>query len=110
MYKRYWFILALLVICSPLGLLANGTAWGEWDRQDLKETLGYVPQGLEQLSNRWQAIFPDYNIHFLGEGTLSSFAGYILSALIGSLLVYTLILFIAKRLFPVRNKQACSDK
>jgi len=34
MLKRYWLALAALVILSPLGLLADGTAWGEWGGDD----------------------------------------------------------------------------
>ncbi|MBP2642530.1 MAG: domain containing protein [Firmicutes bacterium] len=96
MHRQYWFILLIIAILSPLGLLANGTAWGEWDAEGLQAMLGYVPQGMEHVQNIWQAIFPDYSIRFLGESILGQYAGYILSALIGSVIIYTLMLFITK--------------
>lgn len=95
MYKRYWFALLAMTVLSPLGLLAKGTAWGEWAAEDLEEMLGYVPQGIERAGEWWQALFPDYSVKFLGEGHIAEMGGYILSALIGSLMVYglTFILF-----------------
>ena len=54
--RTLWIVLAALVILSPLGLLASGTAWGEWGVEDLHELgLGFVPAGMEQLAGIWQA-------------------------------------------------------
>ncbi|MDL2280872.1 PDGLE domain-containing protein [Selenomonadales bacterium OttesenSCG-928-I06] len=94
MYKKYIVILLALIIISPLGLIAEGTAWGEWGSDDLKEMLGFVPVGIEKAENLSKAIFPDYTIPFLGE-TLEYFA-YILSAIIGAFLVYSITFLIAK--------------
>ena len=104
MHKRYWFILLVFALLSPLGLLASGTAWGEWDTDGLKETLGYVPQGMEQLESFWQAIFPDYSMPFLGDGTIGQYTGYILSALIGSAIIYAVMLLIAKVLVTPKKQ------
>jgi len=104
MHKRYWFILLVFALLSPLGLLASGTAWGEWDADGLKETLGYVPQGMEQLESFWQAIFPDYSMQFLGDGTIGQYTGYILSALIGSAIIYAVMLLIAKVLVTPKKQ------
>jgi len=104
MYKRYWFALLAFAILSPLGLLANGTAWGEWDTEGLKETLGYVPQGMEQLESFCQTLFPDYSMQFLGDSTLGQYAGYILSALIGSAIIYVVMLLIAKILVTSKKQ------
>ena len=46
----------LLIILTPLGLLAAGTAYGEWAPEELKERVGYVPPGLEKLSDLWHAL------------------------------------------------------
>lgn len=82
--------LLVLILLSPLGLLAEGTAWGEWGAEEIAELaetgapLGYTPAGmLEGFSlGVW---FPDYAI----SGMPDSFA-YILSAIIGtSLLIIT---------------------
>ncbi len=107
MYKRYWLILAVLALLSPLGLLSDGTAWGEWDGDGLKETLGFVPQGMEQLGDFWQALFPDYSMKFLGDSTLSQSVGYIFSAIIGGAIIYVAILGISKLLISGKiNKSA----
>lgn len=79
-------LLALICLC-PLGLIAEGTAWGEWGAEEMAELtetgapLGYTPAGmLEGFSlDVW---FPDYAI----SGMPDSFA-YILSAIIGTALL-----------------------
>lgn len=103
MYKSSWLGLAVLALLSPLGLLADGTAWGEWDGDKLKETLGFVPQGMEQMSDLWQAVFPDYSIKFLGDDTFSQYLGYILSAVVGAVLIYAVILLISKLLLQQKH-------
>lgn len=77
-----WIGLALLAVLSPLGLLAPGTAWGEWAAEEFQDMLGYVPQGLERFAEFWRAPLPDYTIPGLGD-----VPGYILSAVIGMGLV-----------------------
>ncbi|BCN29352.1 cobalt transporter CbiM [Anaeromicropila herbilytica] len=76
-------LIALLICFTPLGLLATGTAWGEWGTDEIKEVasggnvLGYIPKGMKDGFN-FEAIMPDYAISGLPE-----VAGYILSALAG---------------------------
>ena len=78
-HKALWILLGALALLSPLGLLASGTAWGEWGREELQTLgLGFVPEGLDRLSNIWSAPFLDYTIPGLGASV-----GYILSAFIG---------------------------
>lgn len=72
-------LLAVLVCASPLGLLATGTAWGEWGAEEMPELVGYIPQGLESgIFSSFEAICPDYAI-----GNLPEWVAYILSAIIG---------------------------
>lgn len=76
-------LVAGLIAATPLGLLATGTAWGEWGADEIAEivtngtTLGYTPKG---LAEGWalNVLMPDYAI----EGANEIFA-YILSAIIG---------------------------
>ncbi|SHK66457.1 cobalt/nickel transport system permease protein [Selenomonas ruminantium] len=88
-------LLALLICGTPLGLLATGTAWGEWDAEELAEqdylgsALGYVPSGMEDGFS-FAALFPDYAI----EGMPEIF-GYILSAVIGTALLVLLFKLVA---------------
>ncbi len=43
--------LLILIILTPLGLLATGDAFGEWSDKGIKERLGFVPSGLEHLTS-----------------------------------------------------------
>ena len=75
--------LLILMVLVPLGLLATGETFGEWGNEEIEEKLGYVPQGLEELSTFWQrAPLPDYA--FEGdESAQGAVIAYILSAVIG---------------------------
>src|SRR5262249_41328380 len=33
--RRIWWVVTLLLLGTPLGVLATGTAWGEWSARDL---------------------------------------------------------------------------
>jgi cobalt/nickel transport system permease protein len=84
--KHVWLVLALFVFLTPLGLLAPGTAWGEWSSDQLSHIgLGFVPVGLKKWEGFWTAAFPDYLIPGAGENT-----GYILSALIGVAIIISI--------------------
>lgn len=79
-----WVGIAVLVVASPLGLLAPGTAWGEWGTEELASMgLGTIPAGLEKLSSLWGAPLAGYDLPVLGNINL----GYMLSALVGILVV-----------------------
>ena len=76
-------LVAVLIAATPLGLLATGTAWGEWGADEIAEVvsngtaLGYTPRGLEK---GWSlsVLMPDYGIEGVNE-----VLAYILSAAIG---------------------------
>ena len=73
--------LVLLIIFAPLGLIASGTAYGEWASDELKDQIGYVPHGLEELADLWHAPMKDYNIPngpSFENSKLVASAGYIL--------------------------------
>jgi cobalt/nickel transport system permease protein len=82
--RGLWVGLAVLVVITPLGLLAPGTAWGEWGANELANRgLGFVPQGLARLETLWGAPLAGYDLPALGNTNL----GYVLSAVLGVLLV-----------------------
>ena len=96
--RPLWIGLAVLMLATPLGLLAAGTAWGEWGPEDFKKPEARqemaaashniappetAPAGMERLSSLWTAPFPDYAPKFLKSEQL----GYILSAMFGSGLI-----------------------
>lgn len=80
--KIRWVLLALIVL-SPLGLLADGTAFGEWSTEELGSLLhGKVPTGIKNGFS-FEALFSDYTI----PGTKIAI-GYILSAVTAVLIFY----------------------
>ena len=93
-----WIGLGILGIASPLGLLASGTAWGEWGKDAIVQMLGYVPEGFSKLSEIWKAPFADYTLR----GT-PDHIGYIISAFIGMIVIIGLTWGIMK-LVVKKNK------
>ena len=78
--RGLWVGIVVLILASPLGLLAPGTAWGEWGAQELTALgLGFIPAGLEKLSGIWGAPLAGYDLPVLGNANL----GYVLSAVVG---------------------------
>ncbi len=87
-----WVGLAGLALLSPLGLLAAGTAWGEWGVEEIQALVGNVPAGLERLSSVWSAPLPDYSLPFLANATV----GYIASAVFGIALLVVIVLALSR--------------
>ena len=93
--KPLAILLAALTCAVPLGLLATGTAWGEWGADEIAsvvsggKALVYTPAGMTQGFSL-EALLPDYSIAGLPDAV-----GYILSALIGVLLLIIIFRIIA---------------
>jgi cobalt/nickel transport system permease protein len=98
--------LAVLMVLSPLGLLAAGTAWGEWAPEDFATPEARqeiqagsvnqappegIPAGLDRLSSFWTAPIPDYAPPFMQSESF----GYILSAVFGTGLIILTFLLIS---------------
>lgn len=94
-YNRLIVGIIVLVLLTPLGLLASGTAFGEWSSEEVRGLIGYVPVGIQQGSSLWHAIMPDYSLPILENNHLQPF-GYIVSAFIGVLAVSVLVLISAR--------------
>lgn len=88
-------LVAALICLTPLGLLATGTAWGEWGAEEIKEvisrgnSLGYIPKEMKD-GLQFEAIMPDYAVKGLPE-----IAGYLLSAVAGVAIVIILFKIIS---------------
>ena len=82
--KKIRYVLIALVVLSPLGLLAEGTTFGEWSADELAEMMTNVPAGIENGFS-FEALFSDYTI----PGTNIA-VGYILSAITALLIFYIL--------------------
>jgi cobalt/nickel transport system permease protein len=91
---RAWAALGLLMVLTPLGLLAVGSAWGEWDARDFADPAARraiaaastnqappsaAPSGLARLASVWTAPFPKYAPPFVKSPAF----GYIMSAFLG---------------------------
>jgi cobalt/nickel transport system permease protein len=87
-WRAFWVVLAALIVITPIGLLAPGTAWGEWGAKELtKLGLSFIPKGLDQLSGLWSAPMRGYNVPSLGNANL----GYILSAVVGITIIIAVV-------------------
>lgn len=109
--RPLWTTLALFLILTPLGILAGGTAWGEWTARDFSDPgartkiaaasrqvapPAQAPRGLERLYSMWTAPFPQYAPSFVHRPAV----GYVLSAMFGSgviILVFLIIGWFAPR-------------
>lgn len=101
-----WIGLVALIFATPLGLLAPGTAWGEWSAKELANMgLGIVPQGMAALQGVWGAPLAAYDIPALGNTSL----GYALSAAAGVVLV-AVIAWLSARLLANNRAQPVEEK
>ncbi len=93
--RPLWIALAVLLIMTPLGILAAGAAWGEWvpedfstpqSRQQIAAGSGnqappeQAPSGMRKLATIWTAPMPRYAPPILKSPRL----GYIFSAMVGT--------------------------
>ena len=83
--KPLYGLIIAMILLSPIGLLATGTAWGEWGADEIKDIVGYVPNAFEHGFN-FNAMMPDYAVNGMNE-----IIGYIISAVAGVAII--LILF-----------------
>jgi cobalt/nickel transport system permease protein len=104
-YKVFIIGLAILIAAVPLGLLASGTAWGEWGADELKNMLGFIPSGMNRLSEIWKALIPDYEIKGIAGSFAGNSIGYIISAIAGVLLIVA-VMFISSRFMVKKDKKS----
>ncbi len=89
-----WAALGVLILLTPIGVLAGGTAWGEWSPEQLRARLGFVPAGLGRLGGAWTAAMPAYAPAFIKNPLL----GYLFAAVVGSVLVIAITWGLARLL------------
>lgn len=93
--KPIYIFIAVLIAAVPLGLLAEGTAWGEWGADEIAEVveggkaLGYTPAGMLN-GFEFNSIMPDYTL-----AGMPDVAAYILSAIIGVAILMILFKVVA---------------
>jgi cobalt/nickel transport system permease protein len=96
--RPLWTALAILMVLTPLGILAAGSAWGEWSpeefaspaaRQRIAAASGNrlppsaAPAGLRRMATFWTAPMPRYAPPLLKSAAF----GYALSAMAGTGLI-----------------------
>lgn len=87
-------LLGALILAVPFGLLAQGTAWGEWGSDEIAATgAGYTPAGMANGID-FSSLLPDYSVAGLPDAV-----GYILSAAIG-----VAVLIIVFKLLPLGRR------
>ncbi len=102
--RRLWWGLAVLVLLSPVGLIASGTAWGEWAADEIQSKLGFVPSGFAKLEGIWNSVFPDYTMPGLS-GASGAIVSYVVSAAIG-VAITGVIIHLLSRILVKREKSA----
>lgn len=101
--KPVYALIIALICLSPIGLLATGTAWGEWGTDEISsvatggKALGYVPKGMENGFS-FNSLMPDYSV----KGLPDSF-GYILSAVAGVAILLIVFRIIASMKKNTKN-------
>lgn len=99
---KLWIGIAALIILSPLGLILPqsykaGSAWGEWGIEELQGLIGYIPKGLAKISTLWSAPIADYSFQgHTGKGLLQLSISYMVSAILGVILIVAAVLIIGR--------------
>jgi cobalt/nickel transport system permease protein len=103
---RLWAVVGILLILTPLGLLAAGSAWGEWSPSDFSDPAARAeitaasrdqappaepPAELLRLSRIWTAPMSHYAPAFMRSAAF----GYMLSAMTGCGLILLMSLSVA---------------
>ncbi|MDQ6663103.1 MAG: cobalt transporter CbiM, partial [Acidobacteriota bacterium] len=86
--RKLWAGLAILLVLTPLGILAAGSAWGEWSLQDFANASIHPPKGLAGLSAFWSAPLARYAPGFIPSASF----GYFVSAVAGVALIFLSVL------------------
>ena len=99
--KKLWLWLSIIALLTPIGIIlparfGSEGAWGEWGLDALERLLGYVPEGIRKTAGIWRAPIREYN--FGGEEVLFStkVISYLVSGIIGAVLVGLVIVIIAR--------------
>jgi cobalt/nickel transport system permease protein len=90
--KRPGTAFVAMAVVAPLGLIAPGFAYGEGSTEDVEAAFGYVPSGLQSLSDIFSAPFGGYNVPlpFFSDASAPLWhaaIGYEITGIIGVLLV-----------------------
>lgn len=83
-YRRGWIALGVLALLTPLGIIAAGSAWGEWDLDGVRERVGFAPRGMAETAAAPQSPFKDYTVPGLGGGFARDGLATVVAAVLGA--------------------------
>lgn len=107
---RLWVVFLLLLLLTPLGLIATGSAWGEWDEETLRNLVGYVPAGILRFGEGvLKPFLPDYTLPGR-EGRGWEVVGYVLSAVVGTTVTALIAHALVRKPPPVPVESAPGGK
>jgi hypothetical protein len=86
MKKLYLWLIAFAIL-TPLGILASGSAWGEWNAQEIKHQVGFAPKGMKALQSVWSGYLAGYKVPGT-KGLLLGSIGYIFSAFLAIIIIF----------------------
>ncbi len=107
--KKIWITIAILAILSPLGIIvpklfnAEG-AWGEWGIDKIEKVVGFVPEGMKRIGERWKAPLSDYGLPGQSETLGNRSIGYIISSIIGVIFVAGIMYLLTRLLVRKKNE------
>ncbi len=88
--KSLYAVIGTMILATPVGILASGTAWGEWGIDEIKDSIGFVPKGME-TGFQFKALIPSYSLENLQEHI-----SYAISAIIGVILILLIFKILEK--------------
>lgn len=89
--RPLYLLLGVAFCLTPLGLLAGGAAWGEWEPEGVACLVGFLPAGIRNAIHL-PAPLADYAAPGLGPT-----AGYLLSAATGVALLFAALRLLRRR-------------
>jgi cobalt/nickel transport system permease protein len=119
--RKLWLAFAALLILTPLGIIAAGSAWGEWSAQDFadqsarrqiaaashnQEPPTAAPSGMARLSSVWTAPLARYAPSFIRSASF----GYFISAMAGSGLIIMVTMLLSRLLAARRGRHSFVEK
>jgi cobalt/nickel transport system permease protein len=84
-YRKGWIVLVVLAIITPIGIIAAGGAWGEWDLAGVEERAGFVPEGMRASANgAIESPLKEYTVPGLDGSFFHEGLGTIITAILGA--------------------------
>ncbi len=84
-------LLGAALCLTPVGLLAGGAAWGEWEPEQFQWLVGFIPVGIRNAVHL-SAPLADYQLPGVGP-----VVGYLLSGAAGVALLFAAMVLLRRR-------------